>query len=470
MWVLPRQEVEPAAGVLDLLRAGAVEYIDPQQQEVVIGRTHAELDATFILGLSAGRIPFLHHNAATKNVIASEMCHQAVGMMRVPFLQGGGRGPLPLLLESTSYFLHYPQHPLARTRLDRELGLPPDVCNVYMIMLAPGANQEDSYVLSVAAVDRGLWRSTNVRVFTVACEKGQSFSPGPKLGADGLVDVGQRVFARADGSPGSPLCRRVEADTGREFVTLYREHEGGVVAAVLRFEDERGRQACHVVVHSLRRPQVGDKFASRHGQKGVVGAIVPPEDLPFDRRGVVPDMIMNPHAWPSRMTLGHAIEMRVKGPADAFEHVDVPCGGEELFYNGKTGEPLRARVFGGDIAMMRLRHMTAGKVHVAGLGTRINARTRQPVQGRAKDGGLRVGEMEGCAIRAHGAAEFLRERFGASSDGVPASYCMQCGRAAEDVCRLCGATEFRRREENYSLHLVLAELSAMGLGYSDDGL
>ena len=386
------------------------------------------------------------------------MAHQAVGTMRV--------API---WEPQYHFCHYTQRPLAEppTRFDS------DCTVVVMAVLAMRENQEDSLILNQAFVDRGGFTSTCVRVIVARVDLPLQYCVEPR----------SRV------SKGAPLCKQGAGD--KQLTTKYFDKEGGVVEAVRASRDSRGRLLLAFKIRKLRRVQDGDKFSSRYGQKGTVGRTYAPEDLPFTSSGMVPDMIINPHAFPSRMTIGQLIEMlcgkvscytgKAMG-AEAFEPVDLASlqramlalgfkqDGTEQFTCGMTGEVIRAPVFVGPVAYMKLRHQVEGKAQVRGAGAMVDSSTRQPVHGRSKDGGTRFGEMEFSSVWAHGATSFAQERATVASDGVRALYCSHCGAPAYErlgfyFCPECNSDNVQIKQENTSYATLVSELRAMGVAF-----
>ena len=418
-----------------------------------------------ILGICASIIPFPDHNQSPRNTYQSAMGKQAMGMYVTNY---------QIRMDTLGYVMFYPQKPLVTTRAMeylhfREL---PAGCNaVVAIMCYTGYNQEDSVLMNQSAIDRGLFRSLYYRSFKDEEKKQGSLSREEferpdrdtclgmrhgtydKLDDDGLICPGTRVsgddiiIGKTAPLPEDDSAVLSKRFTKKDCSTGMKHAETGIIDQVLLTTNDQGLRFVKLRVRSMRTPQVGDKFSSRHGQKGTVGMTYTQEDMPFTCEGITPDIIVNPHAIPSRMTIGQLVEcimgkvaacMGKEGDATPFTPVaaeDIStmlhkCGyqkrGNEVMYNGHTGRMLDAQIFIGPTYYQRLKHMVDDKIHSRGRGP-VQILTRQPMEGRSRDGGLRFGEMERDCIMSHGAASFLKERLMDQSDAYRIHVCQKCG-------------------------------------------
>jgi DNA-directed RNA polymerase II subunit RPB2 len=380
-----------------------------------------------------------------------------------------------------------------------------------------GFNQEDSLIINHGSVDRGFFRSTFYRTYKaeekVDMRGGQEYSdvfevPSPAecilrpmnyslLEADGIVAPGQRVSGddiligktsplpvRDDGAPSQW--------TKKDTSIPHRPAEVGIVDSVMLTTDEKGVKYVKLRTRGIRIPQVGDKFASRHGQKGTCGMLFRPEDLPFTSEGIQPDITMNPHAIPSRMTIAHLIETLMSKVAALTGHegIGTPFNknvkvddvanklhesyyqrfGFEVMYNGMTGRKLDAMIYLGPTYYQRLRHMVDDKIFSRARG-QVQVLTRQPVEGRSRGGGLRFGEMERDCMIAHGSAQFLKERLFEVSDAFRVHICDRCGLFAvanlkknSFYCTGCrDPTRISQITIPYAAKLLFQELMAMNI-------
>jgi len=503
----------------DLVKNGIVEYIDAEEEEnlyialsydeIKPKNTHVEITSYSILGICASLIPYAEHNQSPRNSYEAAMAKQALGIHSTNFL---------LRVDSRSHILHYPQKPLVSTRPMDIIGydLRPSGQNcVVAVVSFEGYNMEDALIFNKASIERGLGRSTFYRIYEAECRqylgglKDKFITPEPGIrGYRGeqyyrLLEPDGIVSIESDVAGGDVLIGRtspprfleeykefeVKGPTMRDTSVDMRPAETGAVDAVFITETGEGSKLVKVRVRDQRIPELGDKFASRHGQKGVIGMIVPQEDIPFSLDGVVPDVIINPHAMPSRMTVGQFLESMAgkvaaaRGcPVDGTPFISenpeelkktlVNFGfshtGREILYNGITGEKFSADIFMGLVYYQKLHHMIADKIHARARG-QVQMLTRQPTEGRARGGGLRFGEMERDCLIGHGAAMLLRDRLLEESDKYLLYVCENCGFIAyydikqrKYICRVCEEKALISPVVvSYAFKLLLQELMSL---------
>ncbi|KAK0615364.1 hypothetical protein B0T17DRAFT_593061 [Bombardia bombarda] len=502
---------------------GAIEYLDAEEEETAMicmtktnptthMYTHCEIHPSMLLGICASIIPFPDHNQSPRNTYQSAMGKQAMGF----FLTNYSRR-----MDTMANILYYPQKPLATTRSMEFLKfreLPAGQNAIVAILCYSGYNQEDSVIMNQSSIDRGLFRSLFFRSYT-DCEKRVGINiveqfekptrgdtlklkqgTYDKLDADGIIAPGIRVSGEdiiiGKTSPINPdnkeLGQRTQSHVKRDASTPLRSTESGIIDSVIVTTNQDGLRYVKVRVRTTKIPQIGDKFASRHGQKGTIGVTFRQEDMPFTAEGITPDIIINPHAIPSRMTIAHLIECLLskvstlkgmEGDATPFTEVTVDSvssllrehgyqsRGFEVMYHGHTGRKLRAQVFFGPTYYQRLRHMVDDKIHARARGP-VQIMTRQPVEGRARDGGLRFGEMERDCMIAHGAASFLKERLFEVSDAFRVHICEICGLMTPIAnltkqsfeCRPCkNKTKIAQVHMPYAAKLLFQELMSMNI-------
>ncbi|KAL6518573.1 DNA-directed RNA polymerase III subunit 2 [Orobanche gracilis] len=458
------------------LKEGLLEYLDVNEENNSLialyeenakeGTTHIEIEPFTILGVVAGLIPYPHHNQSPRNTYQCAMGKQAMGNIAYNQLSR---------LDTLIYLLVYPQRPLLTTRTIElvnydKLGAGQNA--TVAVMSYSGYDIEDAIVMNKSSLDRGFGRCIVMKKMTAVLQKYDNGTydhfDGPVKGTegmqilddDGLAAPGQTIRTNDiymnKKTPKSTRAKHNPCMDGT--YSLYKDTplrysgdkgETAVVDRVVLSSDRNNNLCVKFMIRHTRRPEVGDKFSSRHGQKGVCGTIVQQEDFPFSERGICPDLIMNPHGFPSRMTVGKMIELlgskagvqcgrfhygsafgEPSGHADKVETISetlVKHGfnytGKDFIYSGITGEPLEAYIFMGPIYYQKLKHMVLDKIHARGSGP-VAMLTRQPTEGRSRNGGLRVGEMERDCLIAYGASMLIYERLMLSSDpfqvqGVP---------------------------------------------------
>lgn len=503
-----------------------MEYIDPDEQNYALVAehphkiydmenpkrltyTHSEIHASTIFGTIVSCSPFPEYNQSPRVTYQSAQAKQAMGVYTTNFDQR---------MDKSSYVLTYPMRPLIDTRFMNIIRLneiPSGEVVIVAIASYSGYNQEDSIIFNKSAIDRGLFSATiyhtekdeDRKIYgdeemrckpNRAITKGMKFANYDKLNERGLVEentfvekqdviIGKVVPIkehRADLSKVvkyqdySMLCHAEEADE-----TYIDKNYAG--------RNGDGYNFCKIRMRTLRKPVIGDKFSSRHAQKGTVGIVLPEADMPFTGDGLKPDIIINPHAIPSRMTIGQLkeslicwvlCELGLFGDGTSFNELSIQNirdellkmgyeqNGNRVMYDGHTGEQMETSIFIGPTFYQRLKHMVNDKVQSRARGA-VVLLTRQSVQGRANEGGGRCGEMERDAILSHGMGAFIRDRMYFCADKYQVNICKKCGKIAaynetKSIyrCMMCdNRTNFALVQVPYAFKLLSQELESMNI-------
>jgi DNA-directed RNA polymerase II subunit RPB2 len=503
-----------------------LEYIDPEEQSYsliatkpkdiikqpgddhIYRYTHCEIHPSTILGVISSCIPFPEHNQSPRNTYQCAQAKQAMGVYVTNYHER---------MDKTAYVLNYPGRPLVDTRVMNMIKLNeiPSGCNITVaIMTHTGYNQEDSLLVNKASIERGLFQITLYHTEKdedkqkvngdeeIRCKPDFTKTKGKKMGnydkvnskgvmpENSLVENRDVIIAKV-----TPIKENRNDHTKvikyEDQSKMYRTNEESYIDKNYIDRNGEGYSFAKVRVRAMRRPVIGDKFSSRHGQKGTVGNIIPEEDMPFTKDGIRPDIIINPHAIPSRMTIGQLketllgkvlVQLGLFGDGTSFgdlgvEHISkkllslgYEAHGNELLYSGLTGEQIESSIFMGPVFYQRLKHMVNDKAHSRSIGPMVNL-TRQPAEGRSRDGGLRFGEMERDCMVSHGASRFTRGRMYDASDKYQAHVCKCCGLIAAyndklhiHYCRTCdNRTDFAYVEIPYAFKLITQELITMNV-------
>ncbi len=503
----------------DLVQQEVIEFLDAAEEEnsliafreddLTPKHTHLELSPLTMLGLTSSLIPFGDFIQGARLIIGSRNLKQSTGLYTANYL---------LRMDMDVNMLHYPQMPITQSIIHElsDYEKHPSGQNIVVaVMCYKGYNMEDAVVLNKGSIERGFGRATYYRP-AVTEElrysgglmdqvsipdkevKGYKTEQDYRLLEDDGIVFPEAVVHEEDVVIGKVSPPRflssldeysLASNIRRESSISLRHGEQGIIDFVVVTENVEGNKLVQVRIRDPRIPEVGDKFVSRHGQKGVIGLIVPESDMPYSANGIVPDLIFTPYGIPSRMTVSHLLELMagktgsLSGrfidattfdgePEEALRKELLDLGfkedGTEVMYNGITGEKFLARIYIGNMYYLRLKHMVANKIQSRARGP-IQLLTRQPTEGRAKEGGLRLGEMEKDTFVAHGASLLLKERFDSDKTVVPV--CEECGLIVVDdyvkdrkYCPVCGENvEINDIEVSYAFKLILDELKALGI-------
>jgi DNA-directed RNA polymerase III subunit RPC2 len=491
-----------------LLALGVIEYLDVNElnncniafslSQATTNSTHVEISVDTLLGVIAGTIPFPHHNQSPRNTYQCAMGKQALGVSGLNLNQR---------IDTVMYQLVYPQKPLVESRTSRISGydkLPAGQNATIAVMSYSGFDIEDAVIINKASIERGLGRAILSKKVVVDFEKGildeGDIIVATDTNPDGIVDVAQRLNKESIIVNKHVVSKTAEGKTVLPQSVRYKGGAHGTAQRVILTSSGEKYLLAKVLVSQIRTPEVGDKFSSRHGQKGVMSIKVAQTDLPFSETGWVPDIVMNPHGFPSRMTVGKLLELLAgkaaclngdirdgsafqdKLPCEKHLNQSTPCEcknvvkemgeviqkhgfefmGTEVLISGTTGEYIKGYIFSGPVYYQRLKHLVADKIHARSTGKKTFL-TRQPLEGRAKEGGLRLGEMERDCLVAYGATEILVERFLYASDVYYCPVCQNCKMISCNGSCVSPKALISRVRMPYPFKLLIQELFSMNI-------
>ncbi|MBS3100391.1 DNA-directed RNA polymerase subunit B'' [Candidatus Pacearchaeota archaeon] len=493
----------------DLIKEGLVEYLDASEEdnaliavnknELTLEHTHLEIDPVASLGPITSIVSFGNHDQSSRLIRGSKTQKQGLGLYAANYL---------CRIDTDVSILHYPQQPIVRSFVYDALNAYPVGQNIVVaVMPYDGYNMEDAIVINKASVDRGFGRSTYFRPYNsvelnyaggLADEiivptkdvAGYRTEDSYKyLEDDGItypevkLHSGEVVIGKVSPPKFLSEARNISIRAKKESSSVIRQEEQGTIDAVFITLNEDGNRIVQVRTRDHRIPELGDKFSTAHGQKGVIGAIVPEEDIPFTSRGIRPDLIFNPHGIVGRMTVGYLLELisgkigclkgkimdgtsfskvNVKELESQLSELGFSYDGKETMYHGVTGKKMDVKIYIGNMYYMKLKYMVSNKMHARASG-KVALLTRQPIEGRSRGGALRLGEMEQQALVAHGASLLLKERY--DSDKVIIHICSKCGGLGikdslrnKTYCPMCNSAEIDDVEVSYAFKLLAEEL------------
>ncbi|MEN7982532.1 MAG: DNA-directed RNA polymerase subunit B'' [Nanoarchaeota archaeon] len=495
-----------------LIKEKIIEYLDTAEEENTLvaltpekltsEHTHLEIDQMDLMGVVTSLVPYGNHDQSSRLMRGSKTFKQSLGIYAANYL---------CRLDTDVSILQYPQKPIVRSFVYDTLNTYPAGQNlVVAIMSYEGYNMEDALVFNKGSLERGVGRSFYFRPYSTIemnyagglkdnIEIPDKDTNGYKLESSyKLLENDGIIFPEAEVKEGEVLigkvsppkflseAREISVRTKKESSIVMRQEEKGTIDAVFITKDKEGNKIIQIRTRDQRIPELGDKYATSHGQKGVIGAIIPEEDMPFTVSGIKPDVIFNPHGLPSRMTVGYLLELLAgkvgclrgemvdgtpftgeskKELEDQLKNLGFRYDGKETMFNGITGKRMTSKIFVGNLYYLKLKYMVGNKLHGRASG-KVALLTRQPVEGRARGGALRLGEMEQQALVAHGASLLLKERY--DSDKVKLHICTKCGAIAiEDnikskiYCPICNTEEVEPVEVSYAFKLLLEELQGL---------
>jgi len=483
------------------------EQLKSKDSKYIFHYTHCEIHPSTIFGVLASCIPFPENNQSPRNTYQSAMGKQAIGMYVTNYDNR---------MDKTAYVLSYPMRPLVDTRLMNIIQLntiPSGEQVIVAIMSHSGYNQEDSILFNKGSIDRGLFLATiyhtekdeDKKLYgneEIRCKpdktktKNMKFANYDKVNNQGVVPENTLIKDR-DIIIAKVLPIKENKNDYTKTIKytdeshVYRTNEETYIDKNYIECNGDGYNFCKVRLRNYRKPVIGDKFSSRHGQKGTIGNIIPEQDIPFTADGLKPDIIINPHAIPSRMTIAQLketllgkvlLQLGLFGDGTSFSKFKISditkelqklgyeSNGNEVMYNALTGEQMHTSIFIGPAFYQRLKHMVNDKQHSRSIGPMVNL-TRQPAEGRARDGGLRFGEMERDCMISHGASRFTKGRLYDASDCYSVHICNKCGLIAAynknhqiHICNTCeNRTDFKYVEIPYACKLMFQELLTMNI-------
>ena len=477
-----------------------IEYVDPLESEgIFIGKSihsidkeysHCEIHPSLMLSAVAVNIPFPDHSQYPRNVFSCQQTKQAVGLYSSAF---------NTRFDTFSHILNYPQKPIVTTRYKKYTDvdkLPYGINAIVAIASYTGYNQEDSLMLNKTSIERGMFNSLYYRSYSDdESEEGgkrvyfgnpDNFNDIKKSDMINFDKLDKHGFAKegSNVTHDDAIISKINENFNGERVyynvsgKCVKFSTSGIVDKVVVSKNTDNLRSAKVRIRKNKIPTVGDKYASRPGQKGMCGLVLEQEEMPFTKDGIVPDMIINPHALPSRMTINQLLECVLGksaalggflGDATAFQNNDIhdyanlmeKYGYEEwsneVLYSGISGEQLKTSIFIGPTYYQRLKIMVADKMHSRGEGP-LQSLTRQPAAGRSNNGGLRIGEMERDSILAHGLSEFLRESMMERSDKYEVNIDRKSGLISKGQ-----TVDDDKVQMPYAMKMLLQEIQSMSI-------